>query len=219
MNFQGVIFDLDGTLLDTLTDIAHAANSVLKKMNYPTYPVEDYRHFVGNGVIALFERTLPGDAVKADILNTCRDGFFEAYEQEWNVHAAPYPGIPELLNALTEMNLKMGVLSNKPHAFTKLCVDALLSDWHFDPVFGERADVPIKPDPQGAHEIAAYWELSCEQCLYVGDTRVDMQTARSANMYAVGVEWGFRDWAELVATGAKHVLTHPAELLQLLVTS
>lgn len=215
-SFQAVIFDLDGTLLDTLADIATAANGVLKQMSLPTHPIESYQHFVGQGVRVLFENALPEEMRTLDVIEDCADAFQVTYDREWDVRTQPYGGIPELLDALVARGLPLAVLSNKPHAFTVKCVERFLAAWPWAMVLGQREGSPRKPDPAGALEIAAALRLTPAQCLYVGDTNTDMETAQAAGMYPLGVSWGFRTVAELRAHGAAAIIDHPEQLLPLL---
>ena len=140
----------------------------------------------------------------------------KAYERNWNVKTRPYPGIPELLDALSAHGLKMAVLSNKPHDFTLKSVEGLLPAWRFDAVIGERPPIPRKPDPSSALEIANRLGVEPARFLYLGDTATDMKTANAAGMFAVGALWGFRDAEELIAGGAVKLIAKPAELLELL---
>lgn len=213
-----VIFDLDGTLLDTLADIAASANEVLQSLGYPTYDVEEYRLLVGSGVGRLFARALPPEAVDEARLNQCSQRFREAYGRQWSVRTTIYPGIPELLDALQQRGLRMAVLSNKPHAFTKRCTDHYLSRWPFEMVLGQRAEIPRKPHPAGALEILQHLAVPAQRCFYLGDADVDMQTATAAGLFPVGVLWGFRSAEELTHSGARALIGHPAELLDLLPT-
>ncbi len=214
--FSAVIFDLDGTLLDTLTDIAHAGNCVLRQFGYPEHPVDAYRYFVGDGVRVLFERTLPDQNRNDATVEACAVEFRDAYSRLWNVHTHLYPGIDKLLAAIAQVPLPMAVLSNKPHAFTKLCVAEYLPEDDFGVVLGQREGVPQKPDPAGALEIAAQFSLSPDRFLFLGDTAVDMQTALAAGMVPVGVRWGFRPERELTEAGAQAIIGEPSELLALL---
>lgn len=211
-----VIFDLDGTLLDSLSDIANAANEVLAELSLPVHPVNDYRFMVGDGVAMLFERALPSDRREAALIERCVEGFRRTYERHWNQSSRPYDGIVELLDTLVSWQRKLAVLSNKPQKFTERCVREYFSEWPIAPVFGQRAGVPRKPDPAGALEIAAHFQVAPADCLYLGDSLVDMQTACRAGMFAVGALWGFRPRSELEAHGAAAVVAHPREVLDLL---
>jgi phosphoglycolate phosphatase len=211
-----VLFDLDGTLIDSLADIADAANRVLISQGFPAHPRDAYRGFIGDGVPTLFARALPAGAGTPERIAACAEGFRVAYADAWNVATRVYDGIPELLDTLAGRGLKLAVLSNKPDAFTKGCVRHYLAAWPFAPVHGDRAGVPRKPDPAGAKAIAGELGLDPGAILYVGDTSVDMATARRAGMPAVGVAWGFRSADELWESGAGAVIDHPRELAAIL---
>jgi len=213
---QAVVFDLDGTLLDTLEDLCNAVNRVLRKHGFPLHPLDAYRYFVGDGVRVLFERALPGPHRDEATLRTCITEFREDYAVHWNVATRPYGGIPELLGTLAARGVPMAVLSNKPHDTTVKCVAGLLGGWTFHPVFGQREGVPKKPHPAGALEIARTLGLQPERFLYVGDTGTDMMTAAAAGMKPVGALWGFRPELELREHGASVCIAAPADLLSLL---
>lgn len=217
--YQAVVFDLDGTLLDTLEDIASAANRVLASHGAPEHPIDAYRQFVGEGVSVLFERALPASRRDAPTIASCVEGFRREYAESWNRTTRPYDGVPELLDALTARSLRLTVLSNKPHHFTRQCVDELLGNWTFDIVLGQREGVATKPDPCGALEIATDLSLPTSACVYVGDTGVDMQTAVAAGMLALGALWGFRSAEELRRAGAQHLLAHPLDVLKTISTA
>ena len=214
--FKAVIFDLDGTLLDTLADISSAANQVLAQHGKPTHSLEAYRQFIGDGVVTLFQRTLPADSRHPDLVAECVAGFEIAYGRCWNEHATLYPGMKELLDELTRRNVPIAVLSNKPHSFVGKCVAEFLAEWPFHPTLGLRDGVPRKPDPAGVFEICELLSVKPGECLYVGDSSVDMLTAQNAGAFAVGVAWGFRSVEELLEFGADRILDTPSELLTLL---
>jgi phosphoglycolate phosphatase len=216
MRFSAVLFDLDGTLLDTLADIAHSANRVLSELGFPKHDIDAYRQFVGEGLIVLFQKALPSEINADEVMARCAEGFREAYGREWNVRTRPYDGIRELLDALAARPIEMAVLSNKPDAFTKRCVCEYLPEYEFRSVLGQRDSVPRKPDPAGAIEIVDEMGIPAEQFLYLGDTAIDMKTATAAGMYAVGALWGFRSLEELQRGGAQAVISRPADLLELL---
>lgn len=216
MKFKAVIFDLDGTLLDTIDDLANSMNSVLERSGHPIHSAEAYKYFVGDGMRKLVKRALP-EAFRQD---TVIDGFLAEmkaeYGKRWDEKTQPYKGIPELLNALTDKGLKLAVLSNKVDEFTKLVVAKFLPEWKFEAVIGEGNGIPKKPDPSGASMISTQLGINPGEILYLGDTNVDMITATAAGMYAVGVLWGFRKADELVEGGAKVLITKPEALLDLL---
>jgi len=216
MNFKAVIFDLDGTLLDTLEDIADAANHVLARRGFPTHDTDAYRYFVGEGVNILFARVLPEEKQNEDVVAQCVKAFREVYGHYWNVRTRPYAGVPEMLDGLTARGLKMAVLSNKPDDFAKKCVAELLSRWRFEVVFGFHNGIPRKPHPEGALQIGELLDTEPEHILYLGDTDVDMKTATAAGMFPVGALWGFRSVEELRNSGAKEVIALPQDILRLL---
>lgn len=216
MKYEAVLFDLDGTLLDTVDDIGDAANRVLSNRDFPIHPISTYYQFIGEGVKVLFTRALPKEERSEDLINTCLKEFVEDYRRNYDVKSKPYDGIPEMLNALSERNLKLAILSNKPDPLTKDCVTSLLSNWDFGVVFGQRDSVPRKPNPQAALEIAEKLTISPSNFIYLGDTAIDMKTAVSAGMFPVGVAWGFRPVKELKENGARVIIDKPIQLLDLI---
>jgi len=216
MLYKAVICDLDGTLLDTLEDLADAANRALAEMRMPQHPVADYRYFVGDGLMSLIERIVPAESKEEKKILEVAAAFRQHYAHNWDAKSHPYAGVEIMLSSLAEAGVPLAVLSNKPHEFTLLCVERLLAGHSFSSILGQREGVPKKPDPIGALEIAERLQVSPEQCLYLGDTDVDMQTARRAGMCAVGVLWGFRTREELVESGAEHLLQKPADIFALL---
>lgn len=213
MAIEAVVFDLDGTLLDTLQDIADAANQALREADLPTHEVDAYRHLVGEGVDRLFERAIQKSADHAENVARCVAAFGGIYHNRWDAASHPYEGIPELLAELTRRGIRMAVLSNKPDEFTQLCVRKFFPDVAFRPVMGQRVGHAAKPDPNGALEIARILEIAPSQFLYVGDTNVDMRTAVASGMVPIGVAWGFRSVEELKASGARTVIYRPGELI------
>lgn len=211
-----MIFDLDGTLLNTLEDIADSANIVLAERGHPVHVVEAYKYFVGDGAPTLIHRILPEQCRTGEEEALCLRRYREVYAVRWNLKTAPYPGILAMLRALTARGMRLGVLSNKPHDSTEECVQGFLADIEFDNVQGQTSTYPKKPDPAGAIAIARAFGITPSACLYVGDTATDMQTAVGAGMIPVGVLWGFRPAEELIANGAKRLVARPSELLSLL---
>lgn len=216
IKYQAILFDLDGTLLDSLEDLADSMNQVLFRQNFPVHPIEQYKYFVGDGVRELTRRVLPEDQ-RDDVTVAANVGRMEEeYSKRWNCKTRPYPGMEEALDGLTAAGTRLAVLSNKPDSFTKMMVPALLPRWNFHPVVGARQGVPVKPHPQAALEIAALMGIVPACFLYVGDTATDMRTANAAGMHAVGVTWGFRELDELLQNGARSIVNHPGDLLKLL---
>jgi phosphoglycolate phosphatase len=218
MTYKAVIFDLDGTLLDTLEDLGNAGNRVLTARGFPTHEIDAYRYFIGDGATTLITRALPAEKRSDEIISTCLEEYRQDYGRNWNVNTKPYDGVTEMLDALVAHGFKLAILSNKPHEFTKLCVSGLLSKWTFDAVFGQREPIPRKPDPTGALKIAGELRISPSDFLYLGDTAIDMKTAIAANMFPVGVLWGFRSAEELQQSGAQILLKRPMDIMNILNT-
>lgn len=213
---RALIFDLDGTLLDTLEDLADSGNAVLAALSLPQHPADAYRYFVGLGVAELVRRMLPEDRRDPDSVAAALPLLVAEYKQRWNVKTRPYAGVPELLAALAARGLPVCVLSNKPQLYTDLTVREFFPDFPFTQVRGEREGTPGKPHPAGALALAAELGLAPGQIAFVGDSATDMKTARGAGMLPVGVLWGFRGADELSGNGARHLIERPAELLGLL---
>jgi phosphoglycolate phosphatase len=208
----GVVFDLDGTLLDTLTDLAACTNAALAALGQPGHPLDAYRYLVGEGMEQLVRRALPPAARDEARVQEGLALLKAGYEHGWMRHTRPYPGIAELLDRLVGRGVAMAVLSNKADAFTQVMVEHYLGRWPFVGVRGSRPDVPRKPDPAAALELAR--ELGCEPARlgFVGDTAIDVKTARAAGMHPIGVLWGFRGEDELRLAGATRLVRSPAEL-------
>lgn len=216
MKFEAAVFDLDGTLLNSLEDLADCMNLALTSQGFPAHPVAAYKFFVGDGMDILARRVLPAAAVNEERINECVLRMRANYETRWKAKSKPYDGIPELLDGLVARGVKIAVLSNKPDDFTKLIVRELFGQWSWAVVFGSRAGVPKKPDPAGALELAKELSVAPDQSIYFGDTNTDMRTARAAGMFAVGCAWGFRPASELTEAGAQALIDHPSQGLHLL---
>ena len=214
--FQAILFDLDGTLLDTLADIANAANAALTRLGFPTHHRDAYRYFLGGGMDHLVRRAVPEGFDDSETLKKCREAMIDEYRSRWAQNTRPYPGIAELLAELDKRGIVKAVLSNKPDDFTKRTVEKLLSEFHFDVIRGARPEVPLKPDPTSAIQIAAEFDIAPGRFIYLGDSDTDMQTARAAGMFAAGALWGFRTAEELSENGARVLLKAPQEVLNLL---
>jgi phosphoglycolate phosphatase len=211
-----VIFDLDGTLLDTLEDLADSVNAVLAEQGFPVHPVESYRYFVGDGAAVLISRVLPEAHRDAAIQKTCLRRFREEYALRWKNKTLPYDGVLLMLAKMQKLGMKLAVLSNKPHDATEQCVRELLPGIRFDAVVGQVDGKPRKPDPAGALAIAQQLGVLPQEVLYLGDTATDMKTAVSAGMYPVGVLWGFRSAGELETNGARTLIARPEDAVELL---
>jgi phosphoglycolate phosphatase len=209
---KAVIFDLDGTLIDSLEDIAINANKVLEQLHCPTHSLEQYKYFVGDGAKVLIQNAMP-KYISQEYLQEALALFIEYYEKNLHTKTKLYDGIRELLNILVEQNIPIAVLSNKPDKFTKLYVEKLLGDIPFVVVSAQKEGVEKKPHPIGAFEIAKKFQIEPKNIYFVGDTATDMKTAKNANMIAVGVSWGFRGIQELEKNGADFIIRTPEELL------
>jgi phosphoglycolate phosphatase len=211
MHLRAAIFDLDGTLVDSLADIAAAMNHSLTQHGLPLHSIDEYRHFVGEGVMVLVRRALPADReeLHASVLAAYRAYYAEHLFDQTYV----FPGIPGVLSQLAAENVRLAVLSNKADAFTRRLVEGLLPGVPFTSIYGERSGVPRKPDPTAALAVAAELGVAPGDCAFVGDTAVDMNTARNAGMYSIGVTWGFRSPEELRTHGARALATPADELL------
>lgn len=216
MPTAAVIFDLDGTLLDTLDDLADSMNEVLEERGFPPHPREAYRVFVGAGIETLVKRAFPAEHRSEQALAEAVTAMRAAYERRWDRRTRPFEGVDVLLDGVFDRGLQVAILSNKPDDFTQLTVERFLGRWPFRRVWGIRDGIPKKPDPTAALGFAAEIGAAPSDVFFCGDTDVDMATARAAGMVPVGVLWGFRGEEELRQSGARHLLAHPPELLDLL---
>ena len=210
-----VIFDLDGTLLDTVRDLAEATNHALVCCGYPTHPSEAYYNFVGRGIYNLFLNALPAEARTEENVRLMRSHFVPYYNAHNTCYSRPYPGIPQLLKALEENGLMLAVASNKYQEATEKLIGHFFPDVRFSAVLGQRDGFPMKPDPAIVNLICQQTGTLPDQVLYVGDSGVDMQTAAHAAVESVGVTWGFRPVSELNENGASHLADKPDEILRL----
>jgi len=210
---EAIVFDLDGTLLDTLEDLAASMNRVLESNRFPPHPVNCYLHFIGDGARMLAQRALPEKERNESQINKIHRAFENDYRDNLGFHTSLYQGIEEMLDQLTKRRLKLSILSNKPNEFTLITTRYFLSKWNFECVFGQREEVPKKPNPEGIFEIAEHLKVPSEQMVYLGDSGVDMQTARAGGCYAMGVTWGFRESKELLDSGAEQLISQPIELI------
>ena len=216
MTCKAVIFDLDGTLLNTLQDIVNTLNTVLALHHYPVHTVDECRFLVGHGMRELIKKALPEEAGTPEIIDLMLKDLMTHYADNWNRHSRPYPGISTMLDTLSERGIKKAILSNKADHFTRLCAEELLKEWHFDVVMGHHSAIAHKPDPEGALLVARMLQEEPASILYVGDSGIDMLTATRAGMYPLGVLWGFRPESELLEFGAKSLVQRPEEILALL---
>ncbi len=213
MKFKAILFDLDGTLINSLNDIASSFNRVLSIHGFPIHTTGAYRYLIGDGVMTLIQRALPYDQRDEKTIQICHEEFTSDYGQHWNDKTSVYDGITKMLDSLCARNIRLSILSNKPHEFTLKCVKAYLNKWPFEIILGHQSEIPKKPDPSGALLIAQQMGLPTSDFLYLGDTAVDMKTAVAAGMFPAGALWGFRTRQELIQNHAKALLNHPMEIL------
>ncbi len=215
MGYKGIIFDLDGTLADSLADLALSMNWVLASYGYPVHEKDDYKRFVGSGIRSLIERALPVEAREGRIIDKVVSTMMEYYSIHCTDHTELYPGIEPLIKEAKDRGLKLAVFSNKPHPFTEIIVNRLLPGM-MDRVQGYTCEELKKPNPAEVLRICRDLSLSVSDVLYVGDSDVDIITARNAGMRSVGVLWGFRGESELRKAGADYIVSIPSQILELL---
>ncbi len=211
---KAFIFDLDGTLIDSLEDLADAVNLMLAEHGYPCRPLELFPQYIGEGVQKLVERAVLPETLTPDKIAALLADYQRHYHDTWKNKTKVYDGILKVLSELRAKGMKIAVISNKPHHFTKLCCDHFFPVGTFDAVLGAREDVPRKPHPQASHDLASQLGVATSDCTYVGDSGLDMQFAVNAGMYPIGVLWGFRSESELRENGARQLISHPEELLE-----
>lgn len=215
MKFKGIIFDLDGTLVDSLHDISDAMNTVLQGLNFPTHTYETYQYFIGSGLRNLVSKALPSTNNSDEQIEICFESMINEYREICTLKTKPYEGIVELLENLTSQNIKMAVFSNKADELTKKIASEIFPNY-FDTAVGLSIEELKKPNPFEAVEISKNWNLKPEEILFVGDSDIDMQTAVNAKMFPVGVSWGYRTEEELKTSGAKLVINNASELIEIL---
>ena len=207
-----VIFDLDGTLLNTIADLANSTNYALKVLGYPIHEPDKYNLMVGNGINKLFERALPdGEKTEENVLRV-RQEFVPYYDQHNADKSRPYPGVTELLETLQTAGMQLAVASNKYQAATEKLIAHYFPNIKFTAVFGQREGIPVKPDPIIVKEILQIAKVQEEETLYVGDSGVDMQTAINAGVTSCGVTWGFRPRTELESFHPDHIVDNAEEI-------
>ncbi|MFP4104523.1 MAG: HAD family hydrolase [Phycisphaerae bacterium] len=216
MKYHAAIFDLDGTLLDTLADLADSMNHVLEWNGHEKHPLDAYKYFVGNGMEMLVRRAIPVELCDENRVRKYLSAFKAEYATRWDKETVPYHGIADMLDQLQDKCVRTAVLSNKAHDFTGLCVEKLLGDWSFDVVQGVSEAIPPKPDQKGVQSVIERLDVDPSRIIYLGDTSTDMQTAKGSNLFAVGCSWGFRPRRELLDAGADVVIDHPSELVKLI---
>ena len=211
------VFDLDGTLLDTITTITHYVNLVLRRRNVREISEEECKYFVGNGAKTLIDRTAASRGLSdTELISEIYKEYNEEYNRDTLYLTKPYEGIPELISSLLDRGIKLSVLSNKPDDTTRSIIPSFFGD-AFTVVHGGRAGIPLKPAPDGVFEIYRELGAKAEEVMYIGDTNVDMQTGKNSGAaITVGVSWGFRKRDELLSSGADFIVDRPLEILNLL---
>lgn len=211
---EAIIFDLDGTLVYTIEDIGDAANTLFRRHGYPEYTTSDFIQWIGSGAAKFIEQGI-GSVIDKDHLKDYVKEFKEIYAGNLTKKSYLYDGVVDMLNELVERKIKIAILSNKPHKLTLGVAAKLLSTWNFEAVFGQRDDVPRKPDPAAAREISQIMDISPENILFVGDSEGDIRTAEAAGMIPVGVSWGYGKM-DLASQNGYSIIDHPKEILKLL---
>ncbi len=216
--FKLIIFDLDGTLLDTLEDLANSVNYALELYNFPIHSTDDYRLFIGNGVNKLLERALPEQQRNTDYVSMLKFEFLKHYSCNSDLFTKPYAGIVNLLYKLQEGDFKLAVASNKMHQATLDLTEKFFPEINFVNIFGQRSGIPVKPNPTILNDIILTAGVDKADVLYVGDSGVDVSTAYNAKVNFVGVLWGFRPRMELEENGATTFVNDTEELYNLIIS-
>lgn len=214
---KAVIFDLDGTLLDTLEDIADTANTILHHHGFSSHSYASYKKFVGGGLENLIDSITP-EKTDSKVKQSCIALFREEYRKNWNNKSRPYNGIQQMVTELQQADLRLSILSNKPHDFTLDCANHFFSPGTFNLIIGQQKELQPKPAPDGALFIAEKLKLSPNKFVFVGDSDVDMITGQKAGMTSIGVLWGFRTEDELDRSGAEFVATSASDLSDIILS-
>ena len=215
--FKVAIFDLDGTLLNTLDDLANACNYALNKFYFPTHDVESYKKFIGNGIFKLVERAMPDDKKDRETVENVLKAFSDYYNEHMMDMTKPYGGIINLLDELRGSGIKLAVVSNKKHEFAIEIVKKYFGD-RLNVILGHRENYNAKPDPVSVLEIIDKFNVLKDECIYIGDSNVDILTARNAGVQCIGVSWGFRGKQELADAGADYLVDNTKELKNIIMS-
>ena len=215
MKYQAAIFDMDGTLIDSLEDLADSVNETMNHYNFPSHTLNEYRYFVGNGARKLIERSIPNDkASDSDFVSEVLEYYDGCYKRRLTNKTRPYNGILEMLQKLQDKGIPLGICTNKQQFAADEIISKIFPANMFNAVIGDQKGMPRKPDPAKVLKIAAQFNVKPECVAYFGDTSVDMETAHNAGFLSVGVTWGFRPESELIESGAEVIINHPSELWQ-----
>ncbi len=217
MLYKLVIFDLDGTLVDSIEGIKFSMNRVLDRFNFPNHDTETYKNLVGNGLRNLVRKALPPDFSDSDMVEKCYELMLEEYGKNWDRGMKLYDGIEAVLDELSKKNIQFAINTNKNQEMTDEIVEQYLSKWDFIRVIGFNHDLPKKPDPYGVDQIMKEAAITAEECLYIGDSEVDIQTAVNAGINYVSVSWGFRSKEQLERYSPKTIIDNPTELLDIVI--
>ena len=209
---KAVIFDMDGTTVNTIESIAYFANQALQHAGLPTIETEEYKMMIGNGAKVLVQRMIQALGGTPQQEATVYEEYTTSYDRDYLYLAHPYDGILPMLQELKAKGIRVGIISNKPDFATKNISRSLFGDL-IDVTYGGREGIPLKPNPQAVLDLLKEWHLSPNECLYVGDSGVDMKTGKAARIFTIGVLWGFRGEEELRSTGADVLVTHPQQIL------
>ena len=212
---KAIIFDLDGTLLNTIVDLSESVNIVLEKYNFPLHSIEEYKYFLGKGIIVLCKKAFPKDISTKQFQQYLKE-VEEVYKVRQTLKTSPFDEIREMLEGLNNLGIKIAVLSNKPHEFTKTTVEHYFPNIKFEVVYGARDGFERKPSPNSALEIAKIMNLKPEELYFVGDSETDIKTGINANIQPIGVEWGYRKVSELEESGAHNIISKPSDIFKYL---
>lgn len=214
MKYKGIIFDLDGTLIDSIEDISDSMNKTLEEFDMERFTYEEYKEKIGKGFRNLVINSIE-DKNNEELINKMTERFQYNYDKNYINKSKPYVGIDNLLLKLKEKNINIAIFSNKKEEYTKKVAEKLLANINFISILGEVKDRPIKPDPTGINIILEKMKLNKSEVIYVGDTNVDMITGKNSGLKTIGVEWGFRNRKELIESGADIIVSKPEEILEL----
>lgn len=212
---KAVIFDLDGTLINSVYDLADAVNYALGKHSYPLRKTEEFYYFVGDGALKMIERALPKENASTQLALKLREDFIEYYKDHSRDKTVLYDGIRQTLDDLKSMGIKLAVVTNKPDSQTQIIINHFLKDY-FAQVHGNTDNIKTKPDPELTLSVMSKMNVKPDECIFIGDSGVDMQTGINSGALPVGVLWGFRTKEELEENGAKYIISKPDELLKII---